>query len=475
MLWTFEDFVSAMRATPFLPEGATPAGVTGLSIDTRTLAPGDAYFAIKGENHDGHDFVDAAREAGAACAVVARDHAKASGGMPVVIVEDVVEALGLLGQAARARTNALVVAVTGSVGKTTTKEMLARVLAPSGRVHAAVASFNNHWGVPLTLARMPADTDYAVIEIGMNHPGEITPLVKMARPHVAAITRIAPAHLGAFASVDEIAMAKAEILSGLEPGGVALLNSDDGRTSILRGEAERLGIERIVTFGSADDADVRLRDSDGRITVAGQAHDLRIGATGHHIAMNAACALAAAFLVGADVGAGAAALADFSAGKGRGERHVLPHPDGDILLIDESYNANPASMLAGIQSLLAVEPGEGGRRIAIMGDMLELGERSPELHAYLADPLSTGVDEAWLVGSEMLVLADRLESATPGYGQKPVGVRHFGSTPELATIIADEVRGHDVVMVKSSLGLRFATLVDALTAAYPPRPNNDVG
>ena len=480
MLWTFHELVRAMRATPFLPSGQAPEGATGVSIDTRTLAPGEIYFAIKGDTHDGHDFVEAAAEAGASFAVVARDRAQAAGAMPVLIVDDTLEALGDLGRAARERTKALVVAVTGSVGKTTTKELLRTVLAPSGRVHAPVASFNNHWGVPLTLARLAPDADYAVVEIGMNHAGEIVPLTTMARPHVAAITRVAPAHLGAFASVDEIAMAKAEILQGLGEGGVALLNADDPRTRILRDEAERLGVRRVATFGTGARADIRLDERDGNaLAIAGRTYRFEVGAAGHHIAMNAACALGIAFLLGADVEAGARALAGFRAGKGRGERHVLPHPDGAIVLIDESYNANPASMLAGIQSLLGAEPGTGpegsGRRIAVLGDMLELGERSGELHADLARPLSLGVDEAWLVGPEMAALAKRLETATPGYGQKPIVVRHFETTPELATIIADEVRGHDVVMVKSSLGLRFASLVDALTQAYPPEVENDAG
>ena len=475
MLWTFHDFVQAMGATPFLPGGAPPKGVGGLSIDTRTLEPGDAYFAIKGDVHDGHDFVDAAREGGAACAVVARAQARAAGGLPIVIVEDVVEALGELGRAARARTDAMVIAVTGSVGKTTTKEMLRGVLAPSGRVHAAVASFNNHWGVPLTLARMPQDTDFAVIEIGMNHPGEITPLVAMARPHVALVTTVAPAHLGAFASVEEIAYAKAEIFSGLQANGVALVPRDSAYEPILAGEAGKR-TQRVVSFGRDPEADMRLLDyTPGaervRIGIAGRTLEAVLGSPGEHMALNATAALGVAFLAGADLDRAAAALAAFAAGKGRGERHVLAHPEGPILLIDESYNANNASMEA---ALAMLDGPPARRRVAVLGDMLELGEHSRRQHLALKPVLERHrVDLALLVGPEMEPLADALKearapSATGADDPHAVEARWFAETPQLATIIADVVEAQDVVVVKSSLGLGFARIVDALRDAYPP-------
>ena len=480
MLWTIQELVSVMEATPFTRDGTLPEGVSGLSIDTRTLRPGEAYFAIKGDVHDGHDFVDRAHEAGAALAVVSRERAATAGSMPVLIVDDVLEALCRLARASRARTRAFVVAVTGSVGKTTTKEILRGVLGTAGTVHAAVASFNNHWGVPLTLARMPAEADFAVIEIGMNHPGEITPLVAMARPHVAVVTAIAPAHLGAFASVDEIALAKAEIFSGLEPGGVALLPGDDPREPILRAEAERHGVARIATFGQGvhGPADFRLADyrprlGTARFAVPGWSGEVRMGAPGHHIAMNAAAALGVAFLATAAPGPAAAALERFEAGKGRGERHLLAHPDGPVLLIDESYNANQASMAAAIR-MFAERPPEAGRRVAVLGDMLELGRFSRQQHRSLAPVLRRNrVDAAYLVGAEMKALADALAEgsaadATGGAAEHPIAVRWFATTPELATIIADEVRGHDAVVVKSSLGLGFAAVVDALRAVYPP-------
>ena len=474
IVWTMREMAEAMGAGMW---GVFPEGTTGLSIDTRTIAPGETYFALLGDNHDGHDFVPAAAEAGAAAVIVAREKADAfaDAGVPLLVVEDTLTALEDLGRAARARTKAMIVAVTGSVGKTTTKELLRTALAPSGKVHAAVASFNNHWGVPLTLARMPEDTDFGVIEIGMNHAGEIARLSPMAAPHVAIITLVAPAHLGAFATVNDIARAKAEIFDGLVEGGIAVINADDPRVALLKKEAEDRGIHRIVTFGKDADAArerVQLDQDSSRLTfaIASEKRTAAIGAPGAHIAQNALACLTACFLVGADMDAACEALAGFSVGKGRGERHVLDHPDGPVVLIDESYNANPASVVAAVRSLRVARPGPGGRRIAVLGDMLELGARSPDLHAGLSQALiANGIDRVLLAGPEMAALRDRLQSATEGSSASVPEARWFETTPELATIVADEVRGHDVVMVKSSLGLGFATIVDKLLEVYPPK------
>lgn len=472
MLWTTADMAAAMGAEV---RGTPPEGVSGLSIDTRTLRDGEAYFAILGDVHDGHDFVPNAELAGAALAVVSRERADTFDvAMCLLVVDDVLAALERLGVAARDRSRAMVIAVTGSVGKTTTKELLRAGLSAAGSVHAAVASFNNHWGVPLTLARMPPDADYAVIEIGMNHPGEITPLVRMAAPHVAIVTLVAAAHLGAFASVDDIARAKAEIFEGLVEGGVALLYAEDPRLALLADEARARGVTRIVTFGRGGDVSREAMTlgeagSEVAVRIADEVHHLTLNAPGLHIVANALAAMGAAFMVGADMGAVCHGLATFSAGKGRGERHLLAHPDGPVTVIDESYNANPASMLAGIRTLKGSQPGPGGRRVAVLGDMLELGSRSPALHAHLATPLlNNGIDVVLLAGEEMAALRDRLQSATEGSGGEGPRVVWCATTPELATMIADEVRGHDVVMVKSSLGLRFATLVDRLREAFPP-------
>ena len=465
-LWTAKEMAEAMGGRPL---GTLPDGVTGISIDTRTLAPGEAFFAIRGERFDGHEFASAAVAAGAGLLVVSEARLPALGGLtvPFIVVDDVLEALCRLAVAARARSDAEIIAVTGSVGKTTTKAMLARALAPSGTVHAAVASFNNHWGVPLTLARMPADTRFGVFEIGMNHAGEIRPLVKMVRPHVAIVTTIAAAHLGHFRNLDEIAAAKAEIFEGVEPGGAAVLNRDNEKFETLAKVAAGCGVRRIYGFGEHAESDFRLLGStlhadrtEGRIGIGGREIDVTVGAPGRHILLNALAALGAVSLTGADLDQAAAALAAISAAKGRGERHRLRCGDGEFLLIDESYNANPASMRAALDLLAAAPVGEGGRRIAVLGDMLELGSFSPDLHAELAGPVkAAGVDRLYLGGPEMAALAAALPKDFP--------VQSFEGADALAEALKNEASPGDVIVVKSSLGLRFGRVVEALLKAFP--------
>ncbi|HEX2146722.1 MAG TPA: Mur ligase family protein, partial [Pseudorhizobium sp.] len=292
-LWTTETMISVMEGRPV---GTPPEGVTGISIDSRSISPGEVFFAIKGDRVDGHDYASIAVANGAALIVVSEAKLPAMGRLtvPMIVVDDVLAALGRLAQAARERSQAQIIAVTGSVGKTTTKEMLRHVLSPSGKVHAAVASFNNHWGVPLTLARMPADTQFGIFEIGMNHPNEIRPLVKMVRPHVAIITTVAAAHLGHFSSVEEIAAAKAEIFEGLEPGGAAILNRDNKHFPFLEERAQEVGVERIYSFGQHAKADFRLADFEGGgrgstiwATLNGETVEVHIGSPGRHVAENA--------------------------------------------------------------------------------------------------------------------------------------------------------------------------------------------
>ena len=439
--WTGAEFAEAAGGRPM---GEPLGDVTGMSIDTRTLNPGDAFFAIAGDRFDGHEFGSQAMRAGAACLVIAEERAIALGHLrvPKVVVPDVLRALEGVGKAARKRMDGRIAAVTGSVGKTTTKEMLRAALGGAGPTHAAVASFNNHWGVPLTLARMPADAAFGVFEIGMNHPGEITPLVRMARPHVAIITIVAAAHLGAFASVDEIAKAKAEIFEGVEPGGTVLLNADDERIAMLRNWAEEKGLP-VRTFGTSDAADYRHLEGE-------------MAAPGDHLRQNARAVFGVVDLLGKDVDRARAAVLAFQPGKGRGERHPLSIDGRDALLIDESYNANPASMRAAVRALAETLPGEGGRRIAVLGDMLELGEHGPELHRELDDVLAeNGVDRVLLAGREMKALHDRL----PGSIWRE-------ETSDLVEPLLQEVHGGDVVVVKSSLGLGFARLVNALLAEH---------
>ncbi|TPL90622.1 UDP-N-acetylmuramoylalanyl-D-glutamyl-2,6-diaminopimelate--D-alanyl-D-alanine ligase [Mesorhizobium sp. B2-3-13] len=484
LLWTSETLVAATDGRPL---GPMPEGISGISIDSRSLQPGEAFFAIKGEAMDGHDFVTAAIKAGAGVLVVAEGKLPSLGRLtaPIIVVEDVLVALEKLGVAARARSQARIIAVTGSAGKTTTKEALRHVLSAVGKVHASAQSFNNHWGVPLTLARMPADCDYAVFEIGMNHPGEIRPLVKMVRPHVAIVTMIAAAHLGFFRNLDEIAKAKAEIFEGLEPDGAAVLNRDDARFKLLDKMAQAAGVEHVYGFGEnarstfklvkcelhADHSDIAARIS---------GHDMiaRIGAPGRHMVQNVLAVLGAAHLIGADLDKVALALADLSAERGRGKRHVLRHPGGStsgqpggsasdqpggqITLIDESYNANPASMAAAMALLNATPVTGEGRRIAVLGDMLELGDHSAKLHAALADLIvGTGTRTVFLGGPEMRSLAEAL----PG----DIRTEYRAGVEELKPVLLAALKPGDVVMIKSSKGIGFAKLVDALLGKFPAK------
>ncbi|ESX67715.1 MULTISPECIES: UDP-N-acetylmuramoylalanyl-D-glutamyl-2,6-diaminopimelate--D-alanyl-D-alanine ligase [unclassified Mesorhizobium] len=465
-LWTSEALVAAMDGRPL---GPMPEGIAGISIDSRSLQPGDAFFAIKGEVMDGHDFVTAAIKAGAGVLVVAEGKLPSLGRLtaPMIVVEDVLVALEKLGVAARARSKARVIAVTGSAGKTTTKEALRHALSAVGTVHASAQSFNNHWGVPLTLARMPQDCDYAVFEIGMNHPDEIRPLVKMVRPHVAIITLIAAAHLGFFRNLDEIAKAKAEVFEGLEPGGAALLNRDDQRWKLLEKMAKEAGVEHVYGFGENARATFKLikceLNADHSVIAAkigGHEIVARIGAPGRHMVQNVLAVLGAAHLVGADVTRVAQALADLSPERGRGKRYVLRHPKGPITLIDESYNANPASMTAAM-ALLNTTPVSGeGRRIAVLGDMLELGSHSAKLHAALAD-LIVGTDTrtVFLGGPEMRALADVL----PG----EIKTEYRAGAEDLKPVLLSELKPGDVVMIKSSKGIGFSKLVEALLGKFP--------
>jgi UDP-N-acetylmuramoyl-tripeptide--D-alanyl-D-alanine ligase len=466
LLWTSEALVAAMDGRPL---GPMPEGISGISIDSRSLQPGDAFFAIKGEAMDGHDFATAAIKSGAGVLVVAEGKLPSLGRLtaPIIVVEDVLVALEKLGVAARTRSQAKIIAVTGSAGKTTTKEALRHVLSAVGKVHASAQSFNNHWGVPLTLARMPDDCDYAVFEIGMNHPDEIRPLVKMVRPHVAIVTMIAAAHLGFFRNLDEIAKAKAEIFEGLEPDGAAVLNRDDARFKLLDKMAHAAGVEHVYGFGEnarstfklvkcelhADHSDIAARIN---------GHDMiaRIGAPGRHMVQNVLAVLGAAQLVGADLDKVALALADLSAERGRGKRHLLRHPQGPITLIDESYNANPASMAAAMALLNATPVTGEGRRIAVLGDMLELGDHSAKLHAALADlVVGTGTHTVFLGGPEMRALAEAL----PG----DIKTEYRAGVEELKPVLLAALKPGDVVMIKSSKGIGFAKLVDALLGKFP--------
>jgi UDP-N-acetylmuramoyl-tripeptide--D-alanyl-D-alanine ligase len=466
-LWTFD---ALLDATGGRPVGQGPAGVVGVSIDSRTVRPGEAFFAIKGDRFDGHEFVARALAAGAATAVVSEAKLAGLGRITgsMVVVDDVLRALGALGRAARARSAASIVGVTGSVGKTSTKEMLAHVLRAQGKVHSSAASHNNHWGVPLTLSRLPPDADFGVFEIGMNHAGEITRLTAMVRPHVALVTGVEPVHLEYFPSVEAIARAKGEIFSGVVAGGAAVLNRDNGYFELLRNLAREAGIARIAGFGVHPEADARAEDvklmpsfSEVSARIFGIRFDYTVGAPGAHIVQNSLGVLAAVALVGGDVEAAGESLAAIGPPQGRGARSRLAVGNGSATLIDESYNANPASMRAAIALLGQTEPGRGGRRIAVLGDMLELGAGERALHAGLAEPLSGAkVDRVYLAGPRMAALWEALPEKVRG--------AHRESAAELLPILAEELAAGDVVMVKGSNASRLGPLVAELKERFSP-------
>lgn len=469
----------ALRAPSPVPGEGSKGAVTGISIDTRTIEPGDLFVALE-DARDGHEFVKAAFEKHAAAAIVRSDFDAATYGidpqdrrllyvsypkLPELKPQDwPLEALRCLGRAARARLapDARVIAVTGSAGKTTTKEMLRACLTPLGRTHASEKSYNNHWGVPLTLARMPADTQFAVFEIGMNHSGEIMPLSKMVRPHVAIITTVEAVHLEHFASVAAIAEAKAEIFSGLVPGGTAVIPADNKHAEALIERAEASGA-KVIKFGGSTPANYRLlamsfNRNGGPIEI--DAHGQRVAyylaMPGSHTASNSLAAAAALDAIGGtSLEHALMPLASFRAPQGRGQMHEL----GEIHLIDESYNANPASMRAALETMALSSRDIHRRRIAVLGDMLELGPDAPRLHAELASAIQTnGIDLVLACGPNMRHLYDALPEAKR--------VKWAPKSGELTEKLLDLVQGGDVVMIKGSNGSAMAPLVSALIARH---------
>jgi UDP-N-acetylmuramoyl-tripeptide--D-alanyl-D-alanine ligase len=449
-LWT-----SAETEAATLGKASRAFQVNGLSIDTRTLKAGDLFVALKGDNRDGHDFVRAAFEAKAGAALVSRTPEGANG--PLLTVAHTQRGLEDLGRAARSRSNAKIVAVTGSAGKTTTKEILRIALNALGRTHASAASYNNHWGVPLSLAALPRDAEYGVFEVGMNHFGELSHLVGFVKPHVALITTIAPAHLEFFGSCEAIADAKSEIFEGLLPGGAALIPADSPHCERLASRAKQAQVSRLVTFGQKgearllswmpDDAGMRVRAD-----IFGVAVDCHVGAPGIHIAQNVVGALAAVALLEGNVLNAAAALRNFAPLKGRGARFQA----AGVHVIDESYNANPASMAAALALLgAAPTPKQGGRKIAVLGDMLEMGEGGITHHAGLVTPIAANqVDLVFASGAQMKALWDALPAARRG--------GYAATSAELKPLLLAALKAGDTVLVKGSNGARMSLIVDAL-------------
>ncbi|WP_259780659.1 UDP-N-acetylmuramoyl-tripeptide--D-alanyl-D-alanine ligase [Aestuariispira ectoiniformans] len=458
------DHKAAEKATGGKASG--PWEATGVSIDTRTITPGDLFVALKGPNHDGHAYLETARDKGAAAAIIS-DSDKAPEGLPVLTVTNTMGAMIDLAAAARTRMSGKVIAITGSVGKTGTKEGLALAFAALGKTHATLGNLNNEIGLPLTMDRIPADTDYSVLEMGMNHPGEIQPLSDLARPDVAIITTVQPVHLEFFEGIQGIADAKAEIFSGLNKGGYAILPRDHPLFHHMRERALEAGVaeDRIIGFGTHPDAHVRLLKCDAiptgsRATAVmdGETRVYEIGMPGEHWAINSLAILAAVRYLGGDLDKAVEALKDWRPGKGRGCRHQISLPQGgSFTLIDESYNASPPAMRAAFDVLAHVKPHPGGRRVAILGDMLELGDSAPSLHAALASSIEeNSIDMVFTAGPNMAHLNKVLER-----GRK---ANHAADSAALIGPVVSYIGAGDVVLVKGSLGMRMAAIVNALNA-----------
>jgi len=457
-LWTAAEAATAT--------GGTAIGdwtANGVSIDSRAVEPNDLFIAIRGPNMDGHAFVAGALAKGSSAAVVASIPDGVPENAPLLLVEDTQAAMEALGRAGRARSRARVAAVTGSVGKTGTKEALAHCLSRQGPSFATKGSLNNHWGVPLSLSRLPADTEWAVFELGMNHANEIRPLARMVRPHVALVTTVEAVHLEHFSSVEAIADAKAEIFEGLEPGGVAVLPRDNPHFARLAAAATSGGA-RVLSFGSSEGSDIRALSvavfpdrSEIEAEIAGRRVDYTLSLPGRHLAGNSLGVLGTILALGADPSAAAVALGSLTPVGGRGSRRQIHIENGAALLIDESYNAGPAATRAAIEVLGTAPVGPNGRRIAVLGDMLELGEAAPRLHAELARPfVDAGVDLLLCAGPNVRALWEAL----------PVDRRGAwaSTSAELVPAVLETARPGDAILVKGSHGSRMDKIVDALIA-----------
>jgi len=464
MLWTLEALAAAAHAQI---DGGPYAAVQGVSIDSRTLEPGDLFVALR-DVRDGHDFVSNAFAAKAAAALVDMGYERKPADGALLRVADTLAGLVDIAKASRARSPARVIAVTGSVGKTGTKEMLRAVLSRLGPTHAAEKSFNNHWGVPLTLARLPVSSTFGVFEIGMNHAGEITPLTRMVRPHVAIVTTVEAVHIENFASIEGIAEAKAEIFLGLEPGGTAVVNRDNPWHGLLTERARAAGA-KLLTFGRDPAADVRAVDvaldpQGSKITAehAGAQYTWRLGAPGAHLAQNSLAVLAALIALGLDrptISEALQALGSATAPPGRGARTTFKSGDGTLLLIDESYNANPTSMRAALAAVALLPRQTHRRRIAVLGDMLELGPDSPALHIGLAEAVdAAGIDLVFAAGPMMKGLFAKIDPARRG--------AWANTSAEIEAPLLDALRGGDVVMIKGSFGSRMGPLVGAIRSRF---------
>jgi UDP-N-acetylmuramoyl-tripeptide--D-alanyl-D-alanine ligase len=459
-IWSAKDVADATN-------GKVTGGwsASGISIDSRTVKKGDIFVALEGANNDGHDYVGQALKSGAVAAIV-RIAPEDVAQDKLVIVEDTQKALEDLGRAARVRTSAKVIGITGSLGKTGTKSLLAAALKPQGQTHASIKSYNNMWGVPLSLANMHAGTDYGVFEMGMNHANEITPLSRQVQPDIAIITTIAPVHIEHFENgLEGIADAKSEIFNGMQKGGKVILNADNAWFDYLSNKAIEKGLD-VFGFGESETAHSKLlscieaaNGTRAKADILGEEIEFSLQIAGKHIALNTLAVLTAVKLAGGDLAKAVKAIAHEQPVDGRGLRYNLNYGDvkNPVTLIDESYNASPEAMRAAFRVLALIDPGRGGRRIAVLGDMLELGQKSPEMHADLALPLkAANVDLVYTCGKNMKKLHDALPANQRGV--------HKDTSAELAQIVPEVLVPGDVVMVKGSLGSKMGSVVEALRA-----------
>ena len=454
-----------VAATGGFASGVESQHVTSVSIDSREIAPGALFVAIKGDQFDGHDFVEAAIAKGAVAALVSKKHASRYAGLALITVPDSLEGLVDLARAARARSNAKIVAITGSVGKTSTKEAIRHVLSGAGKTHASIKSFNNLWGVSLMLARMPRDMDFGVFELGMNHAGEISLLSKLVQPHIAVITSIAPAHLDQLGSLEAIAHAKSEIFDGLVKQGCAVINIDHDYANILLTKARALQLEKIVTYGFCESAEVRiepvaqhLESAKANIVWPDLDLELTLASAGRHRLANATAALCVARLLRVDVEKALAVLATLKEMEGRGAILSFGPASNPLQVVDESYNANPLSMQASLEVFAGMST-PSGCKVLVLGDMLELGPTSEELHANLATAiLNCSPDRIYLVGKHMAVLSEKLgKTRISGHGL---------TIGDISASILNGLDYGDLVMVKGSNGVRLGDLVSQMRERF---------
>lgn len=465
--WQAEDVLRAVRGQSLHAQDWTARGV---SIDSRTIQPGDLFIAIKGPSLDGHAYVHKAFEAGASAALVEKRPPQVAEDMPQIYVEDTFTALQDLGRVGRARSAAKIIAVTGSVGKTSSKEQLRLMLSMVKDTYATEGSLNNHWGVPLSLARLPNDVAYGVFEIGMNHAGELGPLSREVRPHVALITNVEAVHLEHFVSTEAIADAKAEIFLGMDPAGIAVLNRDNPHFARLLAASRTQGLKKTLSFGRDPKSDARLlsltMDDEGtnvEAVILDEKLSFRIGAPGAHLAMNALGTLLACAAADADLETCAEALAAYRPPQGRGTRQKLSLPEGETFtLFDETFNASPVATQAAISILGQTSIGPEGRRIVVLGDMRELGASAVALHMDLARTLvENKIDMVHSCGELMSHLREALPAAMRGY--------HREDSKALAPLVAETVHAGDAVMVKGSHSMHMEFIVDALRDLAPAR------